>query len=120
MPNLSKNRLDELKHSKNYTFKDISDKTGLPQSTIAKIFGGFNKNPTIESLQKIAKALECSIDDFIEYENTNIPFFTDQIANKFSQDIKEKPALKQLFDTARTLKEDDVELLVKIATRLKK
>lgn len=121
MPKLSKERLNELKQSKNYTFKDIANKTGIPQSTIAKIFGGFNTNPTIDNLKKIAKTLDCGIDDFLEYENQpSAVFYTDRISAKISQNLQEKPQLKPLFDLVKNLDEADIELLTAIAKRLKK
>ena len=121
MPKLSKERLNELKRSKNYTFKDIATNTGIPKSTIAKIFGGFNTNPTIENLQKIARTLDCTIDDFLEYDNQpSAPFYTDRLGLRISQDIQEKPELKALFDSARELHNTDIEILTLIAKRLKK
>lgn len=120
MHKLSKDRLNEIKQSKNYTIKDISEKTGIPQSTISKIFGGFNKNPTIDNLQKIAKVFDCSIDDFLIYDELpNALIHTDRIALKFSQDLQNKPILKILFDYARELADTDLELLVNLAKRLK-
>jgi len=38
----------------------------LSLSTIVKIENGVNKNPTIETLTKIAKALEVGVDDLIK------------------------------------------------------
>ena len=46
MSKLSKEKLNEIKRSKNYTSKEIALKTGIPRSTIEKIFGGFSQNPT--------------------------------------------------------------------------
>ena len=120
MQKLSKNRLKELKDSKNYTFKNIADKTGLPKSTVEKIFGGFNKNPTIESLQKIADVLECSIDDFLEYDKMpSSPFYQDRISLKYAQKIINNPLLKQLIDVADNLNENDLSILIKLAQRFK-
>ncbi len=120
MQKLSKDRLKELKDSKNFTFKNIADKTGLPKSTVEKIFGGFNKNPTIESLQKIADVLECSIDDFLEHDKLpNSPFYQDRISLKYSQKIINNPLLKQLIDSAEFLNENDLSILIKLAQRFK-
>ena len=78
MPKFSIEKLNEIRNSKGYTLKELAEMTDIPHSTISKIFAGFNKNPSIEAVQKIANALECGIDDFIEYcknEKNSIFYF---------------------------------------------
>ena len=43
----------------------LSKLANVTYNTITKIESGANKNPTIETLAKIAKALEVSVDDLI-------------------------------------------------------
>lgn len=119
MQKLSKDRLNELKRSRNLTAKAIAQKTGIPKSTVEKIFGGFNKNPTIENLQKIANVLDCSIDDFLEYETDELsPFFMDKVVVKYAQYLYEKPQARKLIDEVKKLDDADIELLISIAARL--
>ncbi len=119
MYGLNKEKLAELKRSKNYTSNDISKKTGIPKSTIEKIFGGFNKNPTIESLQKIAKALDCGLDDFVEYEKEPAsPFYADRVISKLVNSLYERPELKKLLENAKMLNSKDINLLIEISRRL--
>ncbi len=121
MPRLSKERLNELKRSRNYTSKKIADETGIPKSTIEKIFGGFNKNPTIDSLQKIAKVLDCSIDDFLEYDTEpSTPFYIDRSITKLAQELCDNINLKKLMNIAKNLSKEDLELLTFIADRFNK
>lgn len=121
MPKLSKDKLNELKESKNYTLRDIAKITGIPQSTISKIFGGFSKNPTIDSLQKIAKALDCGLDDFVEYEEEPIsPFYTDRVIMKFAELLSERKDIRQLVSEAKTLSNEDIEILIGITKRFAK
>lgn len=65
---LSKEKLTYFKNKKKLTNIRISELTGLPISNLDKIFSGLNKNPTLDSLKKIADTLDCSIDDFINYD----------------------------------------------------
>lgn len=44
----------------------LSEISGVTYNTIIKIESGANKNPTIDTLTKIAKALEVSVDDLIK------------------------------------------------------
>ena len=119
MPKFSIEKLNEIKNSKNLTLKEIADITGIPHSTISKIFGGFNNNPSIDTVQKIANALECGIDDFIEYDVLpKSPYYTDRQTGKIAQDIYENPDLRILFDASKNLAPDDIQAVVEIAKRI--
>lgn len=120
MPKLSKEKLNEIKQSKNYTAKYISEKTGIPKSTVEKIFGGFNKNPTFESLQKIADVFGCGIDDFMEFETEpDSPFYTDRMVMKLVHQVYDRSDVKQLLEVVQNLDVNDVNLLISLAKRLK-
>jgi transcriptional regulator with XRE-family HTH domain len=43
----------------------LARKAGVAYNTVVKIESGENKNPTIETLRSIAKALNVSVDDLI-------------------------------------------------------
>lgn len=45
---------------------DIPKLTDFSLNTVVKIENGVNQNPTIETLTKIAKALEVGVDDLIK------------------------------------------------------
>lgn len=60
-------RVKELRYQKNLSQKDLSFLSNLDRSYIAGIESG-KRNLSIESLEKITKALEISIFDFF---NTN-------------------------------------------------
>jgi len=121
MPKFSKEKLKELKSSKNYTIQDISCRTGIPKSTVEKIFGGFNKNPTIDSLQKLAQLFECGIDDFFDYDKEPSSVFTrDRIISKLITYLYEKEELKNLIDKAKDLSVEDINILSSLAERLQK
>ncbi len=119
MPKFSIEKLNEIKNSKDLTLKEIANITGIPHSTISKIFGGFNNNPSIDTVQKIANALECGIDDFIEYDVLpKSPYYTDRQTGKIAQDIYENPDLRILFDASKNLAPDDIQAVVEIAKRI--
>ena len=119
MPKFSIEKLNEIKNTKGLTLKEIAEMTGIPHSTISKIFGGFNNNPSIDAVQKIANALECGIDDFIEYETQpKSPYYTDRQTGKIAQDIYENPNLRILFDASKNLSPEDIQAVVEIAKRI--
>jgi transcriptional regulator with XRE-family HTH domain len=43
----------------------LAREAGVAYNTVVKIESGENKNPTIETLRNIAKALDVSVDDLI-------------------------------------------------------
>jgi len=57
--------LKKLRDKKGYSLEKVARLADLSLNTIVKIENGVNKNPTIETLTKIAKALEVGVDDLI-------------------------------------------------------
>ena len=63
--NISSN-LKKLRDKKGYSLEKIARLADLSLNTIVKVENGVNKNPTIETLTKIAKALGVGVDDLIK------------------------------------------------------
>ena len=57
--------LKKLRDKKGYSLERVARLADLSLNTIVKIENGVNQNPTIETLTKIAKALEVGVDDLI-------------------------------------------------------
>lgn len=66
---MSNNKIAEnikkLRAKKGLSLEKIARLADLSLNTIVKVENGVNTNPTIETLTKIAKALEVSVDDLI-------------------------------------------------------
>ncbi len=58
--------LKKLRAKKGLSLEKIARLADLSLNTIVKIENGVNQNPTIETLTKIAKALEVGVDDLIK------------------------------------------------------
>ena len=65
MSNKISENLKKLRRRKGYSLEKVARLADLSLNTIVKIEKGVNKNPTIETLTKIAKALEVGVDDLI-------------------------------------------------------
>ena len=68
-------RIKQLRRSKGMSQQELADKTGLSKMTIYHIEKG-NKQPTAETLSKIANALDVSMDFLMGVEdknNNNLP-----------------------------------------------
>lgn len=55
--------LKELKKSKGWTCKQIANATKIPESTIKRIFSGDTDNPYVDTVRRIAIALDSSLDE---------------------------------------------------------
>ena len=55
----------KLRAKKGYSQERVARLADLSLNTVIRIESGVNKNPTIETLTKLAKALEVSVDDLI-------------------------------------------------------
>ena len=66
MSNNISDNLRRLRGKKGYSLEKIARLADLSLNTIVKVENGGNQNPTIETLTKIAKALEVGVDDLIK------------------------------------------------------
>lgn len=65
MSNEIAKNLKKLRDNKGYSLEKVARLADLSLNTIVKIENGVNKNPTIETLIKIANAFGASVDDLI-------------------------------------------------------
>ena len=67
IPNMSiSNNLKKIRAEKGYSLERVARLADLSLSTVIKVADGTNQNPTIDTLKKIAKALEIGVDDLIQ------------------------------------------------------
>ena len=66
MSNKISENLKKLRDRNGYSLEKVARLADLSLNTIVKIENGVNQNPTIETLTKIAKALEVGVNDLIK------------------------------------------------------
>ena len=66
-------KLKEMKKQSGKTSKDISEATGIPKSTIDKLFSGQTKEPYLSSVRAIVHYLGYTLDDLEEQPIKNAP-----------------------------------------------
>lgn len=59
-------RINDLRKAKGITLDALSSLSGVPKSTLSKITSGQTKNPNLETVQAIARALGVPVDYFDE------------------------------------------------------
>ena len=62
--------IKEIAKKKKISFYRISKNGGIAQTTLSEIVNGNNLNPTIETIQKIAKGIEVSVSELISKAET--------------------------------------------------
>lgn len=58
-------KLKEIMNLKHISIYQLSKETGISDSLLGKILSGKVKNPRIDTVKKIAKVLDVSIDDVV-------------------------------------------------------
>ncbi len=64
MSNITKN-LRKLRKTKGFSQEKLARLADVSNNTIIKIEAGKNQNPTLDTLKKIAKVLDVSVDELI-------------------------------------------------------
>lgn len=59
-------RINQLKKEKGLTNAQLAARSGVTQSTLDKITAGINRNPKLETLEAICRALDCRLSDLEE------------------------------------------------------
>lgn len=121
MSELSVEKLNAFKRKKCLTNKKIAELTGISIVTVDTIFSGKNKNPTVNHLQKIAKVLDCAMDDLIEYDKDSAlsDYYENKETSKIAQELHDNPDFRTLFDATKNLKPEDIQMIIDIAHRIK-
>lgn len=57
-------RINTIRKEKKISLDELVEKSGVPKGTLSKITAGITTNPTLDTVQAIAKALGCRLDDF--------------------------------------------------------
>lgn len=55
-------RLQAMREAKRWSQRMLSEKSGVKQAVISLIEQGYTKNPRVDTISKLAQALECTID----------------------------------------------------------
>lgn len=58
--------LKQKKSEKNISYKQIAERTDLPERTVTRIFAGETPNPYADTLRRITKVLDSSLDEIFE------------------------------------------------------
>lgn len=57
-------RINAIRKEKKISIDELCVRSGVPKGTLSKITAGITTNPTLDTVQAIARALDCRLDDF--------------------------------------------------------
>ena len=78
---------------KHVTTAELAEKSGVPDTTITKIRTRVTKNPNMDTLQRLAKALDVSINDLTDTPSVEDAEIRDLLPPKLPSDPEEIVAL---------------------------
>lgn len=91
--------INERKKILGITNAQLADMTGVTLSTLDKITSGANQNPKLGTLQAIAKAIGCTLDDFDDEIQCSFSPEALEIARKFdSLDAHSRKVVEAVVD----------------------
>lgn len=64
-------KIKQLRNEKGWSQDELARQAGVPFTTVTKIETGVIKNPSIEKMAKIAKALDVTVDILISVNDNN-------------------------------------------------
>lgn len=71
------NKLKELKSQKGLTNQQIADLSGVPLSTVTRVFNGQTDNPNIQTIEDILNGMGVSLEDVTGIKQTEGKFGPD-------------------------------------------
>lgn len=90
--------LKTILREKKITYKELSEKTNIPEGTLKNIFSGFTKNPRIDTIQTIENAIS------IENKKTqNLEIVNNYISNEE----------EEILDMYRKLSKENKSVILK-------
>lgn len=95
--------------SKKIRTAELAERSGVPYDTLVKILQGYTTNPRLATMQAIAEALDCSMDEFADWDKeppTEIDEYLDA--------LHKRPEMKALFSISKKATKEDVEKTIKI------
>ena len=56
--------ISQKRKQEGLTIDDLAERSGVPKGTLNKIINGYTRDPQIETVKSIARALDCTLEDF--------------------------------------------------------
>ena len=82
---MSLDMITVIRKEKGMSIEELSEKSGVPLGTLSKISAGITKDPKLETVKAIARALQCTLSDLDD----------DDLANRDNASLEEMKLIKK-------------------------
>lgn len=106
--------LHTLKKAGNYTWADIANVSGIPESTIRKIFSGETPDPRFDTVTKLIVSMGGNLDDAIDNKRKKDIEISSQISLKETYDM----LLEEKKEYIASLRKDKKILAITVVSLL--
>lgn len=87
-----------LKEARKLTNQQIADLSGVPLSTVTRIFNGQTDNPSFQTIADIVTALDGSLDEIMGLKKPEIPEENDKLILLYQETLKNRErSIQKLF-----------------------
>ncbi len=113
-------RLRRAMNSNNISQIELSEKTGIPKSSINQYLSGYAK-PKDDRIFLLSKALGVTESWLIGYDEDEDDdhYYINPETRRLAQEIYQNPDLRILFDASRNLEPDDIHAVTNMIKRFK-
>ena len=113
-------RLRRAMNSNNISQIELSEKTGIPKSSINQSLSGYAK-PKDDRIFLLSKALGVTESWLIGYDEDEDEdhYYINPETRRLAQEIYQNPDLRILFDASRNLEPDDIHAVANMIKRFK-
>ena len=113
-------RLRRAMNSNNISQIELSEKTGIPKSSINQYLSGYAK-PKDDRIFLLSKALGVTESWLIGYDEDEDDdhYYINPETRRLAQEIYQNPDLRILFDASRNLEPDDIHAVTNMIKRCK-
>ena len=82
------NKIEQLRKEKGYTFAKLSELSGISTGRLSDLATGKRNNPTMDTLIKLADALDVTLDELVEREGTESSYNKSKSWGNLPRNIK--------------------------------
>lgn len=112
------NELKNLKKQARMTHDEIAQASGVPVSTVEKIFSGYTAGPKLETVRKIVTAMGYTLDDLLPQEGA--PRKHSEEMEEYMEVLRTRSGVRALVSMAKDATDEEVEQALAIIEALRK
>lgn len=105
-------RLNTFKKQAGLTNEEIARRSGVPKSTVDKIFSGYTQDPQLNTIAAIVQSCGRTLNDL--YDTTPAAPESDDGLAEYLQQLRTRPEQRMMLSLTKNATKEEVETAVKI------